>query len=237
MNPKIYWADEGHVIVILQCADGTTEYVCLKTDSTMFAGVLANLTEPAAFAAAHECGLIGYTIGEVSSDTLPDGFGYLKTGFPPEEQQIRVIDEHYQTRFFLSDGANMAIATLNKVFAGKVHYLDPYHFSFANDVYHICQFAEMCSSIGGHSMPEPIIRDEQAAWSVAGKGYLLLQNVDDAYDYTLYDERFNLLDGGIIDTDADICCVRDEILADFKWNDRLLEVTDYEELADRTINA
>ena len=27
MNPKIYWADEGHVIVILQCADGT-----IKTD-------------------------------------------------------------------------------------------------------------------------------------------------------------------------------------------------------------
>ena len=63
MNPKIYWADEGHVIVILQCADGTTEYVCLKTDSTMFAGVLANLTEPAAFAAAHECGLIGLLTG------------------------------------------------------------------------------------------------------------------------------------------------------------------------------
>lgn len=232
MNVKLYMADEGHIIAILQSADGTIEYICLKTDSTMLAGVLANLLEQAPLAAAHECGLIGYAVGEVSSDTLPDRFGYLKTILPDQEHQIRVINERYQTLFFLTDGSNMAIETPTKDFVGKVHYIDPCHFRFAGLTYHFCQFAEMCVPIAGRCKPEPIVREGQAAWKVAGKGYFMMFIRDDeSYDYSFYDEDLNLLDGGVIETASDFLGVRDELLDEFDWNDRLMEVVDYDEIS------
>ena len=40
---------------------------------------------------------------------------------------------------------------------------------------------------------------DEERWFVLSKGYFFIQTCDDGYDYTFYDRKFRLLDGGQLD--------------------------------------
>lgn len=92
------------------------------------------------------------------------------------------------------------------------------------------------SDIGSRSLrnPEALCNEEQMAWKVGGEHYLILQTCEDGWDYTLYDESFQEIDGGQLDMpELSIEEARKEILEDFQLEKSDLIVMDYEEIVEK----
>ena len=59
-----------------------------------------------------------------------------------DKPQIRFIDTHYKTLFFIEDGGEIEIDMDNDTKRYPCHYLDETHTSIGGRVYHIMEFAE-----------------------------------------------------------------------------------------------
>lgn len=103
-----------------------------------------------------------------------------------------------------------------------------------NNVFHICQFAELLERNGSYCQAEPEIMGDEAAWQVGRDQYLAIQTCEDGYDYTLFDKEFHEIDGGQLDNpELSMLEARAEILAGFGLQMRELRVQVYEEVMEK----
>ena len=71
---------------------------------------------------------------------------------------IRFIDSHYKELFRIPDGGTILVEYPNvpkRRYLAQCRYLDDYHTQIGNQVYHICQFAELLERGGGICRPLP----------------------------------------------------------------------------------
>lgn len=109
-----------------------------------------------------------------------------------------------------------------------------YHTQIGNNVFHICQFAELLERNGSYCQAEPEIMGDEAAWQVGRDQYLAIQTCEDGYDYTLFDKEFHEIDGGQLDNpELSMLEARAEILAGFGLQMRELRVQVYEEVMEK----
>jgi len=85
-----------------------------------------------------------------------------------------------------------------------------------------------------HYMAEPEIMGDEAAWKVGKDRILAIQTCDDGYDYTLFDENYNEIDGGQVDNpEMSMIEVRTDILESFNLAHRELRAMVYEDVMDQ----
>ena len=137
--------------------------------------------------------------------------------FNPEGKDIRFIDSHYKDLFHIPDGGTIQVHySDDSVVIKPCMFIDEYHTQIGNDVFHICQFAELLERNGSYCQAEPEIMGDEAAWRVGRDQYLVLQTCEDGYDYTLFDRDFREIDGGQLDNpEFSMLEARNEILEDF----------------------
>ena len=151
--------------------------------------------------------------------------------YNPEGKDIRFIDSHYKNLFHIPDGGHIQIDYGNETVVKPCTFIDEYHTQVGNNVFHICQFAEVMERNGNHYQAEPPIMGDEAAWRVGKDNYLAIQTCDDGYDYTLLDKDFKAIDGGQLDnSELTMIEARNEILAGFNLAHRDLRVAVYEEV-------
>jgi hypothetical protein len=69
-------------------------------------------------------------------------------------KDIRFIDSHYETKFNLEDGDGIMIKYPDGDCSIKAcRYIDEYHTLVGNNIYHICQFAELMERNGATVIP------------------------------------------------------------------------------------
>lgn len=157
--------------------------------------------------------------------------------FEPEtlpKNDIRFINSHYDELFRIPDGGAIQIQYPEETVIKNCFYHDDYHTQVGQNMYHICEFAEIMERRGAIYSPEPISMEEQMAWKVGRDNYLIMQTCDDGWDYTLYDKNFKEVDGGQLDMpELSMQEARSAILSDFKLDKRDLVVADYEEVVER----
>lgn len=162
---------------------------------------------PIAFARAlamQEIGLKCEEFAELSLRTLGEIKG-ARRAFRREhaddsaDRSIRFITSGYDDLFRIPDGGTIQVDFPGRSFAAKCEYIDDYHLKVANDVFHICQFAEILERGGGSCRPEPNIGLEEAVWDMGPRGFLVVQRCEDGWDYSLYDKELHELDGGQLD--------------------------------------
>lgn len=62
-----------------------------------------------------------------------------------KENSIRFIDSRYNEKFRVNDGDKILIHTRNgTTLERECKYIDDYHTQIGSDVFHICEFAELC---------------------------------------------------------------------------------------------
>ena len=150
------------------------------------------------------------------------------------EHDIRFINSHYDELFRIPDGGTIQIHYPEETVIKNCFYQDDYHTQVGQNMYHICEFAEIMERRGATYSPEPISMEEQMAWKVGRENYLILQTCDDGWDYTLYDKDFKEVDGGQLDMpDLTMQEARSEILQDFGLGKKDLIVANYDEVVER----
>ena len=133
--------------------------------------------------------------------------------FNLDGKDIRFIDSHYKDLFRVPDGGCIQIHYPDETVVKPCKFIDEYHTQIGTNVFHICQFAEIMERNGASYMAEPEIMGEEAAWKVGRDRILAIQTCDDGYDYTLFDENYNEIDGGQVDNpDISMIEVRTDIL-------------------------
>lgn len=156
--------------------------------------------------------------------------------FNPEGKEIRFIDSHYNNLFKISDGSCVQIHYPNETVIKPCKFIDEYHTQVGYNVFHICQFAEIMERNSAVYMAEPEIMDEEAAWRVGKDRILAIQTCEDGYDYTLFDENYNDVDGGQIDNpDMTMLEVRRDILESYNLENRELRVMVYDEVMEQAL--
>lgn len=76
--------------------------------------------------------------------------------YNPQGKDIRFIDSHYKDLFRLPDGGSIRITFSDgESVVRKCSYIDEYHTLIGNNVFHICQFAELMERNGSIYKPEP----------------------------------------------------------------------------------
>ena len=74
---------------------------------------------------------------------------WLNDHLKKAERGIRFIDPHYQEQFRIADGDKIAIRLSDgKTMERTCRYIDDYHLEVGSNLYHICEFAELCERIG-----------------------------------------------------------------------------------------
>ena len=69
-----------------------------------------------------------------------------------KENSIRFIDSGYNEKFRVNDGEKILIHTRNgTTLERECKYIDDYHTQIGSDVFHICEFAELCER-NGHTV-------------------------------------------------------------------------------------
>lgn len=69
-----------------------------------------------------------------------------------KENSIRFIDSGYNEKFRVNDGDKILIHTRNgTTLVRECKYIDDYHTQIGSDVFHICEFAELCER-NGHTV-------------------------------------------------------------------------------------
>lgn len=150
------------------------------------------------------------------------------------DREIRFINSSYDDLFRIPDGGTIQIEFPNETVIKNCKYVDDYHTKIGNEIFHICQFAEMMERVGAKYEKEPELMEEQAAWQVGRNHYLALQTCDDGWDYTLYDKNLNEIDGGQLDMpELTMAEARKEILSDFKLDKKDFIAVDYDELMEK----
>ena len=154
--------------------------------------------------------------------------------FNPDGKDIRFIDSHYKDLFRIPDGGCIQIHYPDETVVKPCKFIDEYHTQIGTNVFHICQFAEIMERNGASYMAEPEIMGDEAAWKVGKDRILAIQTCDDGYDYTLFDENYNEIDGGQVDNpDMSMIEVRIDILESFNLAHRELRAMVYEDVMDQ----
>lgn len=154
--------------------------------------------------------------------------------FNPDGKDIRFIDSHYKDLFRIPDGSCIQIHYPDETVVKPCKFIDEYHTQIGTNVFHICQFAEIMERNGASYMAEPEIMGDEAAWKVGKDRILAIQTCDDGYDYTLFDENYNEIDGGQVDNpDISMIEVRTDILESFNLAHRELRAMVYEDVMDQ----
>ena len=155
--------------------------------------------------------------------------------FNPDGKDIRFIDSHYRDLFRIPDGGPIQVHySDDSVVIKPCKFIDEYHTQIGNNVFHICQFAELLERNGSYCQAEPEIMGDEAVWQVGRDQYLAIQTCEDGYDYTLFDKEFHEIDGGQLDNpELSMLEARAEILAGFGLQMRELRVQVYEEVMEK----
>lgn len=115
------------------------------------------------------------------------------------KQDIRFIDSRYNDLFKLPNGGFIQVDYPNETVLKRCVFIDPYHTQVGNNVFHICEYAECMERIGATYQAEPEIMGDEAAWKIGKDKYLAIQACDEGYDYTLLNEHFVDIDGGVLE--------------------------------------
>ena len=76
-----------------------------------------------------------------------------------QEHSIRFIDSTYNEKFRISDGDRILIHTRDGgTMERECRYIDDYHTKIGFNIYHICEFAELCEK-NGHTV-EPAEKEK-----------------------------------------------------------------------------
>ena len=154
--------------------------------------------------------------------------------FNLDGKDIRFIDSHYKDLFRVPDGGCIQIHYPDETVVKPCKFIDEYHTQIGTNVFHICQFAEIMERNGASYMAEPEIMGDEAAWKVGKDRILAIQTCDDGYDYTLFDENYNEIDGGQVDNpDISMIEVRTDILESFNLTHRELRAMFYEDVMEQ----
>ncbi len=154
--------------------------------------------------------------------------------YNPDGKDIRFIDSHYKDLFHIPDGGCIQIDYPNETVVKPCKFIDEYHTQIGNNVFHICQFAEIMERNGASYVAEPEIMGDEAAWKVGRDRILTVQTCEDGYDYTLFDENYNEIDGGQVDNpDMSMIEVRQDILESFQLAHRELRAMVYEDVMEQ----
>lgn len=154
--------------------------------------------------------------------------------YNPEGKDIRFIDSYYKDLFKVPDGGCIQIQYSDETVIKPCKFIDEYHTQIGNNVFHICQFAEVMERNGNTYMAEPEIMGDEAAWKVGRDKILAVQTCDDGYDYTLFDENYVEIDGGQLDNpDMTMIEVRQDILESFGLEQKELRAMVYEDVMDQ----
>lgn len=154
--------------------------------------------------------------------------------YNPEGKDIRFIDSHYKDLFKVPDGGCIQIQYGDETVVKPCKFIDEYHTQIGNDVFHICQFAELMEANGNIYTAEPEIMGDEAAWKVGRDRILAVQTCDDGYDYTLFDENYKEIDGGQIDNpEMTMIEIRQDILESFDLEHRDLRAMVYEDVMEQ----
>ena len=154
--------------------------------------------------------------------------------FNPDGKDIRFIDSHYKDLFRIPDGGSIQIHYPDETVVKPCKFIDEYHTQIGTNVFHICQFAEIMERNGASYMAEPEIMGDEAAWKVGKDRILAIQTCDDGYDYTLFDENYNEIDGGQVDNpEMSMIEVRTDILESFNLAHRELRAMVYEDVMEQ----
>ena len=154
--------------------------------------------------------------------------------FNPDGKDIRFIDSHYKDLFRIPDGSSIQIHYPDETVVKPCKFIDEYHTQIGTNVFHICQFAEIMERNNASYMAEPEIMGDEAAWKVGKDRILAIQTCDDGYDYTLFDENYNEIDGGQVDNpEMSMIEVRTDILESFNLAHRELRAMVYEDVMEQ----
>ena len=83
---------------------------------------------------------------------------WLNNHLKNAERGIRFIDPHYQEQFRIADGEKISIKLGDgKTMERTCRYIDDYHLEVGTNLYHICEFAELCER-NGHTV-EPAAKE------------------------------------------------------------------------------
>lgn len=161
---------------------------------------------------------------------------HTRTVWEPEtlpKRDIRFINSQYQDLFMVPDGSYIQIEYPDETVIKRCEFIDPYHTQIGGNVFHICEFAERMERIGAGYYPEPEITSGEAAWKIGNNKYLAIQVCDVGYDYSLYDEKIQGLDGGVLENPKlTMLEAREEILQLLNLKARELRFMDYEQIMD-----
>lgn len=247
----LYKVDNDYLVHLKEARDGC-HYAVFEVGSKMKAGdglipwqdigdspIMGSL---AAFRLQvfEEMGLEGVKVAAVSVNMLRDfrDSDVRRRGmFEPEtlpRKDIRVIDSSYNGQFRIPDGVYLQVTYPDRVFSVKCEHIDDYHAYYGGEIYHICQFAEIVERGDGTMHPEQELDAQQAAWKLGWRNYLAVEATEGGWDYSLFDDKFDLVDGGVLEKpEASIREARNEILAAHKMERRSMTPTDHGLLMDK----
>lgn len=81
---------------------------------------------------------------------------WLNSHLERAERGIRFIDSNYNEKFRIADGGKISITKSNGERTEKFcRYIDDYHLEVVTNLYHICEFAELCEKNG--VIVEPVL--------------------------------------------------------------------------------
>lgn len=152
--------------------------------------------------------------------------------------QIRFIDSSYNDLFMLPNGGFIQVSYPDETVIKQCVFIDPYHTQVGNNVFHICEYAERMERIGATYQAEPEIMGDEAAWKIGRDKYLAIQACDEGYDYSLLNEHFVDMDGGVLEnTELSMLEARAEILKLLDLTPKELRVMIYEEVMEQCFEA
>lgn len=185
-------------------------------------------------AACEEIGLKGREAAKVSLLSLlpyPQSDVRRRSLREPDSlpsHDIRFIDSRYQELFRIPDGGTIQLDYPDRHYAAKCRHIDDYHTQVGNNVYHICQFAEILERGGGTCRPEPELDRNAAAWQLGTKNYLTVERSPSGWAYRLYDQKFQPVESGEVGgLKTSLLEARDQAMERCRLGSRSRELTDY----------
>lgn len=251
MNKVLYLVGSMYLLLLSQGEDGFKYVVYNRenvveecageiTDKELSSIPVSNPLAAARALAVRAAGLDGQDAARVSVRMLEPFPGDIRRRsiWEPETlpvHDIRFITSDYRELFRIPDGGTILVSASDRQFAAKCEYLDENHTRIGGEVYHICQYAEILKYLGAVCRPEPELEEEEAAWEVGTRNYLVLQTCEDGWDYTLYDNDFREVDGGQIDMpELSILEAREHILESLYMDRRNRKRVDMELIMEKT---
>ena len=218
---------------------GAAQHTGLITYEEMPDKSVKNTIACARAMAIQETCLKGEEFSEVSLRTLGEiksarrAF-YREHNDDSTDPSIRFITSSYDDLFRIPDGGTIRVDVPDRSFSARCEYVDDYHLKVANELFHICQFAEILERGGGSCRPEPYMKLEEAAWDMGHCGFLAVQRCEIGWDYSFYNKKLHLLDGGQLDApELSLQEARNEIAADFGWGNRSMTMLEYSALIEQ----